>query len=158
MPDDPQPLADELGVEDLSRIVFGNRGRLFSAAGKSAPIAEFAGNFLVMHPPDKPFVDEGPAEEIVIHASDRGVMLDELGNEKKITGAKFRGNELYWLAEKKPGTTRCLVGFFDEEGKVHHIYMGEQPITTDIAFKLRNRTHDGELSIFEDLSTEPRKD
>jgi len=156
MSDEPESLADELGVEGLGRVVFGNRGRLFSAAGRKAPIAEFAGDFLIMHPADKPFTEQGGSEDIKQPVSDRGVLIDELGNEKRVSAAKFHGQTLYWLAEQKPGSSRNYVCWFDEDGKVRKIYMGESAITVDIAFKLRNRTHDGELSIFEDLSKEPR--
>jgi len=158
MSDESESLADELGVEDLRRVVFGNRGRLFSAAGRGAPIVEFAGDFLIMHPPDKPFAEQGTSEEIEQHVSERGVLIDELGNEKKVSAAKFHGQTLFWLAEQWPGSSRNYVCWFDEDGKPQKIYMGEQAITVDVAFKLRNRTHDGELSIFEDLSKEPRPD
>jgi hypothetical protein len=158
MSDEPENLADELGVEGLGRVVFGNRGRLFSAAGRKAPIAEFAGDFLIMHPPDKPFAEQGASEVIEQPVSERGVLIDELGNEKKLPTAKFHGQPLFWFHEKKPGSSRNYVCWFDEDGKAQKIYMGESAITVDVAFKLRNRTHDGELSIFEDLSKEPRAD
>lgn len=158
MSDEPESLADELGVEDLRKIIFGNRGRMFSAAGKDAPIAEFAGNFLIMHPPDKPFAEQDASETVEQHVSERGVLVDELGSEKTVPAAKFHGKPLFWLAEQRPKTSRNYVGWFDDDGNAKKIYMGEQAITVDIAFKLRNRTHDGELSIFEDLSTEPRKE
>ncbi len=158
MSDEPESFADELGVKDLRTLIYGKRGKLFSAAGKDAPIAEFDGNFLVMHPADKPFIEDGQAEDIVLQVNDRGVLVDELGSEKKVPAAKFHGKPLFWLAEKKPGTSRNYVVWFDDDGKAQKIYMGEQGITVDVAFKLRNRTHDGELSIFDDLSKEPRTD
>ncbi|MBI4534009.1 MAG: hypothetical protein HY711_08670 [Candidatus Melainabacteria bacterium] len=154
MTDEPKPLAEELGVKDLRELIFGKKGRLFSAAGKLSPIAEFTEQHVVLHPPDKPLKDEGPAEDIVLHVSERGVLLDDLGAEKTIAGAKFRGQKVYWLAEQQPGTTRHYAGWFDQSGKPHLLYTKGEPLTTDMAYRYRNRTHDGELSIFEDLTTD----
>jgi hypothetical protein len=42
-----------------------------------------------------------------------------------------------------------------QEGELQKLYFEGEPVTTDIIFKLRNKTHDGELSIYSDLSTEP---
>ncbi|HMO22000.1 MAG TPA: hypothetical protein PKC98_13670, partial [Candidatus Melainabacteria bacterium] len=51
-------LVDELGIVDLDIPVYGGRGRVFSAAGRNAPVAEFTEDFLVLHPPQRPFEDE----------------------------------------------------------------------------------------------------
>jgi hypothetical protein len=149
-------LVDELGIEDLADPLAGGRGRLFSAAGRLSPVAEFTERFLVMHPPQLPFqeFDQGPAEDIVFHCDEMGILLDELGRQKRIAGAKFRGKSLYWLAERKPGTTKHYAGWFDESGKPHLLFVNDEPITTDIVFRLRNKTHDGELSIFPDLASD----
>src|SRR3990167_7684466 len=119
MTDEAKPLAEELGVKDLRELIFGSKGRLFSAAGKLSPIAEFTDGFVVLHPPDKPLDQQGPAEEIALHASDRGVLLDDLGNEKAVAGAKFRGQKIFWLDEQQRGTTRHYAGWFDESGSPH---------------------------------------
>jgi len=157
------PLAEELGIEDISCPVFGGRGRLFSAAGPSSPIAEFTQDFLVLHPPQKPFEEDGPAEEIAIRCNEQGVLLDELGQPKQIVGAKFHGRSLWFSGEQKEGTLRHYVIWFDKLNAPHKLYAlrprsdgtsGLEALTSDTIFKLRNRTHDGELSVFPDLQTD----
>lgn len=152
--DQDLPLVDELGVEDLRELIFGKRGRLFSAAGRQAPVAEFTDDFLVLHPPQKPFAESGATEDIVSHVDDRGVLLNEVGAPRKIAGAKFKGRELWWLGERMPGTLRHYVGWFDDAGKSHKLYINGEAITTEVAYRMRNRTHDGELSIFPDITTD----
>lgn len=149
-----QTLADELGIVDLSEPVFGGRGRLFSAAGRDTPVAEFTQDFLVLHPPQKPFDEGGEVEVITSHNDQRGVLLDELGREKRIPGAKYKGNQIYWMAAHKEGTLKHIPGWFDEANKVHRLYSNNQVLTVDDVFKLRNRTHDGELSIYPDLHSD----
>ncbi|MDR3617689.1 MAG: hypothetical protein P4L53_29310 [Candidatus Obscuribacterales bacterium] len=153
-PTRPVNFADELGVIDITEPVFGGRGRLFSVAGRNAPIAEFTNDFLVLHPPQKPFNEDGPAEVITSHQDNRGVLLDELGREKTIPGARFKGQQLYWLAEHKPGTLKHIAGWIDERNKAHRLFSEGEVMLVDDVFKLRNRTHDGELSIYPHLSTE----
>src|ERR1700738_1990933 len=82
----PLPLVDELGVEDLQDPIFGGRGRLFSTAGRDSPVAEFTKDFLVLHPPQLPFEEsgQGESEDIVINVDESGILLDELGRQKKI--------------------------------------------------------------------------
>jgi hypothetical protein len=153
-PNKPVNFADELGIIDISEPVFGGRGRLFSAAGRNAPVAEFTSDFLVLHPPQKPFNEDGPAEVITSHQDNRGVLLDELGREKTIPGARFRGQQLYWLAECKPDTLKHIAGWVDEQNRAHRLFSEDEVMLVDDVFKLRNRTHDGELSIYPHLSTE----
>ena len=148
------PLVDELGVQDLRELIFGNRGRLFSAAGREAPVAEFTEEFVILHPPQKPFEEIGSSEDIVIHVDDRGVLLNEIGQPRKISGAKFGGAELWWLGERAPGSIKHYAGWFDESGNVHRLLVNGEPITTEAVYRMRNRTHDGELSIFPDVSTD----
>ncbi len=152
--DGPQTLAEELGIEDLSDPIFGGRGRIFSAAGKFSPVAEFTDDFLIMHPPQMPFDDSGESEDFVVNVDDSGILLDELNRQKKIAGARFKGHELYWLGEQKPGTLKHFAGWFDKHDIAHLLYVNGEPITTDIIFKLRNKTHDGEISIFPDLESD----
>src|SRR5262249_26976911 len=92
-------LAEELGIETIHVPIFGGRGRLFSAAGKHSPVAEFNKEFLVLHPPHKPFTEIGESEDIVINVDKRGVLQDELGRPKVISGAKYKGNQLWFLGE-----------------------------------------------------------
>lgn len=152
--DENVSLVDELGVQDLRELIFGNRGRLFSAAGREAPVAEFTEEFLVLHPPQKPFEEIGKSEDIGIKTDERGVLLNEINQPRKIAGAKFGGAELWWLGERAPDTIKHYAGWFDESGKVHKLFVNGDPITTEVVYRMRNRTHDGELSIFPDVTTE----
>jgi hypothetical protein len=146
--------AEELGIDNISEPIFGGRGRLFSAAGKDAPVAEFTDDFLIMHPPQRPFDDFGPSEDFFNQVDDSGILLDELNRQKKISGARFKGHELYWLGEQKPGTSKHYAGWFDKHDIAHMLYVNGEPITTEIVFKLRNKTHNGEISIFPDLESD----
>lgn len=152
--EDAIPLVDELGVVDLRELVFGKRGKLFSAAGRFSPVAEFTDDSVLLHPPDKPLEENGPVENIAIQMSERGVLLDELGAEKKIPGATFQGNPLWILAEQKPDTDKYCIGWFDESNTPHKLYLEGEELTTEFVYKLRNRTHDGELSCFDDISSD----
>ncbi len=156
---DNMPLVDELGIHDLTDPIAGGRGRLFAAAGRDSPIAEFTEEALVLYPPQKPFVDPqaeqpGSSEFITRHCDETGILLDEIGNRKKIPGAKFNGNQIYWLMLQKPGTLKHLVGWFDAQGNCHLLYQDGRLIISDEAYKLRNKTHDGELNIFTDLTSD----
>ncbi len=148
--------ADELGVKDLRQPLRDSRGKIFSAAGRNAPVAEFTSEFLVLHPPDKPFqdADEGPAEEIVVMMDETGVLVDSFGVRKNIPGAKFEGRQLFCFWEQKPGTYKHYAVFFDEEGNHHYLTVEGERITVDIVYKLRNMTHDGELTRFKELTPE----
>jgi len=148
--------AEELGIEDLSEPIFGARGRFFSAAGKDSPIAEFTSDFLVLHPPQKPFDEtyEGPSEDIVIRMDDTGVLLNEIGERKKVVGARYRGRDLYYFWQQKPGTLKHFVVWFDDEGHHHFLSIGGERVVTSAAYQLRNMTHDGELTKFSELESE----
>ncbi|HEY9679942.1 MAG TPA: hypothetical protein V6C76_18210 [Drouetiella sp.] len=148
--------AEELGIEELSDPIFGGRGRLFSAAGKHSPVAEFTEDFLIMHPPQLPFDegDSGRAEDFITNIDEYGILLDELFRQKKIAGARFKGKDLFWLGEQKPGTLKHYAGWFDKQMIPHLLFVNGEPITTDVVFKLRNKTHDGEISIFPDLESD----
>lgn len=148
------PLADELGIQDINDPIFGGRGRLFSAAGRQSPIAEFTSQFLIMHPPQKPFTEQGPSEDIVIRIDKRGILLDELGRPKHIPGAKFNGNQLWFMGERKRGTLRHFAAWFDSEGNAHRLFVNNEALTTEIIYRLRNKTHDGEISIFPDIKSD----
>ncbi|HEY9714098.1 MAG TPA: hypothetical protein V6C72_11545 [Chroococcales cyanobacterium] len=153
----PLPLVDELGIIDLDEPIVGGRGRLFSAAGRQSPVAEFNSGFLILHPPQNPFEEEGEVEDIRYNTNERGILLDEFNNPKKIPGAKYKGNELWWLGKQSPGTTKHYAGWFDEDDVAHLLYFSGQPLTTDLIFRLRNKTHDGEISIFPDLDSDDKE-
>ena len=96
-----QALVDELKVKGLRQGIIAKHGRFLSAAGRQSPVAEFGDSYLVMHPPQKPFFEEGPTEEIEIHTDERGILLDEQGKVKKIAGAKFKGQEVLLAGRAK---------------------------------------------------------
>ena len=152
--DDDIPLVDELGVKDIRRVLFGGHGRLFSAAGRESPIVEVDDDFLIMHPAGKPFDSEGKSEDIKLQVSKRGVLLDELDREKSVPGAKYKGHSLWCLGERKPGTSKFFVAWFDESGKPHLLTFKGEKMTADHAFRLRNKTHDGELTINEEVGSD----
>ena len=148
----PLSLAEELGVVDLSEPIFGARGRLFSAAGPQSPIAEFTREFVILHPPQKPFEEDSVSEDIVLNVDSDGVILDEFGAKKSIPGARYKGHQLFWLGKQMPGTTKHFAGWFDAHRHAHLLYINGHPVTTDIVFELRNRrTHDGEISVIANL-------
>lgn len=148
-----QSFIDELGVRDLKRPLRDSRGRQFSAAGRSTPVAEFTDDFLVLHPPQMPFqdADEGPAEEIVLMMDETGVLVNELNERKRISGAKYNGHALFYFWEQKPGTLKHYAVFFDENQQHHYLTVEGERVTTDVVYKLRNMTHDGELTRFKEL-------
>jgi hypothetical protein len=153
-PNRPVPLVDELGVDDLCDVLFAERGRIFSAAGREAPIAEFNSSGVLLRPPQLPFSDERPREEIVYRMDHRGVLLNELGEPRKIVGAKYRGNAIYTLGETKPGTVKHYAAWFDNEERAHKLYVHGEALTADMIFRIRNRTHDGEIAVFSEITTD----
>jgi hypothetical protein len=147
-------LADELGIEDLMDVLFADRGKIFSAAGREAPIAEFADDGVMLRPPDKPYIDAPPGEVIVYHKDDAGILLNEFGERRKIVGAKYQGRPIYVIAEQKPGTVKHFAAWFDENMQPHKFYVQGDALTSDMIFRIRNRTHDGEISIFPEITTD----
>lgn len=156
MSSDAVSLVDELGVTDLRDPVTGGRGRIFISAGRQSPVAEFTDEFVVLHPPQKPFqdADSGPAEEIVLQMDRSGVLVDEFGQRRKISGARFFGREIFFFWEQRPGTLKHYAVFFDDLGKHHYLTINGERVTTDVVYKLRNMTHDGELTKFAELDGE----
>lgn len=147
---------DELDVRDLKKTLRDSRGKTFSSAGRNAPVAEFTDEFLVLHPPQLPFqdADEGPAEEIVLMMDDSGVIIDVWGERKKVPGAKFNGRSVFYFWEQKPGTLKHYAIFFDDENNHHFLTVDGERITVDVIYKLRNMTHDGELTRFRELTSD----
>lgn len=155
--DPPQTLAEELGIGDSLDPVFSSRGRLFSTAGPESPVAEFTEEHLILYPPQKPMVEDTFAEEISIHANREGVLLNELGEPRKIPKTYFRGHELVCLIERSPVSGKYLVAWFDEKSTPHRLFFQGVELSIPVAFRLRNATHDGELSIFPDLTTDEKR-
>jgi hypothetical protein len=152
--DDEPSLVDELGVEDLTDILFGNRGRIFSAAGRNSPVAELGPEGVLLRPAQKPYMEEDAGEVIVFRVNEKGILLNELGEQRKIVGAKFKGNAIYTLGETKPGTVKHYAAWFDESGQPHKLLVQGEPLTTDMIYRIRNRTHDGEISSFPEVQSE----
>lgn len=154
--DGPLSLADELGVHELGEIVFIDNGRLFSAAGRTAPIVELTEDEnLLMRPAEKPLSDDIGTESIEIRIDDRGILLNELGERRKFAGVKFKGRSLFYMGETIPETFKHYVGFFDTTGNLCKLYLQGRPVTSEIIYKLRVRTHDGEIGVFPELSDDP---
>lgn len=147
-------LADELGIEDLMDVLFADRGKIFSAAGRDSPIAEFEEDGVTLRPPDKPYMDVPPGEVIVYHHDESGILLNEVGERRKIVGAKYRGMPIYVIAEQKPGTLKHFAAWFDTTMQPHKFYVQGEPLTSDMIFRIRNRTHDGEISIFPEITSD----
>jgi hypothetical protein len=152
-----QSLVDDLGVSGLRDLLFGKHGKLFSAAGRLYGVAEVENDGFVLHPPNKPLFGNQETEEIQIQVDEKGILLDELGVPKRIAGAKFNGDPVYVLGEKD-ASDKNLAGALMKDGKMQKLYLGAKLLNAAAAFKLRNKTHDGELSIFSDLSPTPKED
>lgn len=152
-----QSFAEELGVTDLGDPILASHGRIFSVAGPDHPVAEFTDEFLVMHPSDKPYQEEdkSPSEDIVFKMDSRGVILNEIGEPKKIPGAKFNGNELFVYWKLRPGSLFHYVVFFDQNNKPNFLIIKGHKLTTELVYKLRNMTHNGELTHYPDISFAP---
>jgi hypothetical protein len=140
------PLCDELGIEDLSDPVMGGRGRLFSAAGRESPIAELTEDFVLLYPPQNPFSEEEFDDSLTERVSARGVLLNAIGIEVLLPGARFRGFPIYCLAKRDSETGKRLVAYFDQLGDVCHLMCEGHLVTHNEALRLRNKTHNGELS------------
>lgn len=150
-------LADELGIEDIYQPLVGGHGKLFCAAGKDAPLVVFEEDFLVLHPPQKPLMDEAePVEEMVIQVNERGLLLNELGEVKKINSARYKGRPIFISGEQRDDTTKHFVVVEDYDGSLHFIFNDDldgERITADECYRFRNTTHDGELTKFGQLSS-----
>ncbi len=145
---DDESLADQLEVKGLWQRRAAFKGRLFDAAGRESPVAEFQKDSLILHPPNKPLFDEGAIEEITVHVNEQGILLDEFGAPKKIPAAKYHGKPIFCLGEHKPGTLKNLVVWFDDNGQVNKLFLDGEAVTADQVLRMRNRTHDGEISNF----------
>jgi hypothetical protein len=151
VPTHGMPLADELGVEDIYIPIMGKDGKIFCTAGRDAPIAEFEGDFLILHPPQMPLDVSDRGEAFTNVCDERGILLNELGEPKKIPAATYMGCPIYIIGEQRPGTLKNYVVVLTPEGTQHSIYYvdGERLTYTEI-YALRNKSADGELAIFDD--------
>lgn len=153
--DEIPSIIDELGVEDLHKTYVLMNGREFAAAGREIPVAEFDDFGLVMHHPDQPLSDETVPEIISSRCNEHGIVIDELGEKRKIMGARYHGREIYWHKDIVPNSTRHFIAWYDDEWKAHALYLEDVRLNVDIVLKLRGRTLNGELSIFPEIRTEP---
>jgi len=148
--------AEELGVVDLGDPILASHGRIFSVAGPDHPVAEFTDEFLVMHPADKPYQpeDKSPSEDIIFKMDERGVILNEIGEPKKIPGAKYNGYEIFVYYKLRPGSLFHYVVFFDGAQRPNFLTIKGHKLTTELVYKLRNMTHNGELNNYPDIKFE----
>lgn len=150
----PKSLREELNVEDLSRCLFFKDSKLFAAAGPGMPLLQVNvdGTFVSLNPdsPYRPEVDE----DVVISMDAQGRLLDPLGEVRKLTGMKYKGQALYYVNERHPENKQHLAAWFDSEGKAHFLYLGDTILSAAMILKIRNRTIDGELSKFDEIRSE----
>ncbi|MBY0547750.1 MAG: hypothetical protein K2W95_10680 [Candidatus Obscuribacterales bacterium] len=153
--DQEMSIIEKLGVEDLHKTYVLMNGREFAAAGKEIPVAEFDDFGLVMHNPDHPLSNESVPEIIATRHDEHGIVLDELGEKRKIIGARYHGREIYWHKDIVPETTRHFIAWYDDDWKAYGLYLEDVRLNVDIVLKLRARTLNGELAMFSELRTEP---
>ena len=148
----PESLVDELGIYDIYEPIADLNGKIFCTAGRDAPVAEFLDDYLIMHPPQLPFYETGPEEEFVLLVDDRGIVLNELGEAKRIPTAKYRGYPIYYFGEQKEGTLKHYAAVLADDQNLYFIFdeSGER-LTTDAIYKLRNKSVNGEISKFPGL-------
>jgi hypothetical protein len=150
---DTTSLIDELGIQDIYEPMAGLDGKMFCTAGRDTPVVEFAEEYLILHPPQLPFYEQGPEEEIVVNIDARGIVLDELGMPKKIPTAKYQGFPIYYFGEQKEGTLKHYAAVLTNDERLVFIFddKGDR-LTTDDVYKLRNKSVNGEISQFPGLS------
>lgn len=146
-------LIDELGIQDIYEPMADLDGKMFCTAGRDTPVAEFSEEYLILHPPQLPFYEQGPEEEIVVAVDERGIVLDELGMAKKIPTAKYQGFPIYYFGEQKVGTLKHYAAVLTTDDRLVFIFddKGDR-LTTDDVYKLRNKSVNGEISQFPGLS------
>ena len=154
-PKGPVGLAEELGIEDIYQPLVGGHGQLFCAAVPEVPLVVIKDDALVIHPPQLPLMAEDHVEEMKVQVSNRGILLDEFGKEKRVASAKYRGRPIFHWGECVPGTYRSYAIVEASDGAMHFIYdttTGEK-LPVDEVYRLRNRTHDGEIGKFPQLNS-----
>jgi hypothetical protein len=146
-------LADELGIEDIYDPMVGKNGKVFCTAGRNAPIAEFTDDCLILHPPQLPLDVSNAGEEFSMRIDARGILLDELGAPKKILAATFKGCPIYCHGEQEPATLKHYVVALAHDGSLHGLfYEHGGRLTTQDVYSMRNRSIDGDLSAFSEVS------
>lgn len=152
-PTDHSPIVDQLGIIDLNDIIIPTETALFAAAGRDAPVAEFAEDFLVMHPAHLPLAEDREYEVITEQVDERGILLDELGMPRKIGATKYRGLPLYVSGEQEEDSTRHIAVVLDQHDGTHFIYDEDgKRLNSDEIYKLRTKSVDGELSSVEGIT------
>lgn len=153
--DGPLPLKEELQIEDLSRCIYFKDSKLFAAAGPGLPLLQVNtdGTFVSLDP-ERPYTAEVHEEVVVAKADEYGRLLDPLGQIRKLVGMKYKGNQLYYVDKYHPDSGQELAAWFDENWQPHFLYLGDTVLSAFMVLKIRNRMVDGELSVFEELSSD----
>lgn len=153
-PEGPMSLQRELEVNDLGRVMFFKDNKIFSAVGPQLPIVQLdKDGAFVSHAPDQPY-REGVDEEMTVVQDRYGRLIDPLGEVRKLTGMKYNGRQLYYIAERHPENGQHLAAWFDDEWKPHKLYLGENLLSAYMVLKVRYRMIDGELSAFPEIHSE----
>lgn len=150
----PKSLKEELQIEDLSRCIFFKDSKIFAAAGPGLPLLQMNtdGTFVSLDP-DLPYRGEVD-EDVVVNSDEHGRLLDALGQLRKLTGMKYKGNPLYFVKQRHPENNQNLAAWFDENWKPHHLYLGETILSAAMVLRIRNRMVDGELSAFSEITSD----
>lgn len=153
--DGPIPLREELQIEDLSRCIYFKDSKLFAAAGPGLPLLQVNtdGTFVSLDP-ERPYNEVVHEEVFVARADEYGRLFDPLGQIRKLTGMKYKGNQLYYVDKYHPDNGQALAAWFDENWQPHYLYLGDTILSALMVLKIRNRMVDGELSVFEELSSD----
>lgn len=153
-PEGPMTLQRELEVNDLGRVMFFKDNKIFSAVGPQLPIVQLdKDGAFVSHAPDQPY-REGVDEELTVVKDSYGRLMDPLGEVRKLTGMKYNGRQLYYIADRHPENGQHLAAWFDDEWKAHRLYLGESLLSAYMVLKVRYRMIDGELSAFPEISSD----
>jgi hypothetical protein len=151
----PLPLKEELQIEDLSRCIYFKDSKLFAAAGPGLPLLQVNtdGTFVSLDP-ERPYTAEVHEEVVVAKADEHGRLLDPLGQIRKLVGMKYKGNQLYYVNKYHPDNGLELAAWFDDKWQAHYLYFGDTVLSASMVLKIRDRMVDGELSVFEELSSD----
>lgn len=153
-PEGPMSLQRELEVNDLGRVMFFKDNKIFSAVGPELPIVQLdKDGAFVSHAPDQPYRENVDEEMTVVHDK-YGRLIDPLGEVRKLTGMKYNGQQLYYIAERHPENGQHLAAWFDDQWKAHKLYLGESLLSAYMVLKVRYRMLDGELSSFPEISSD----
>jgi len=152
--DDEMPsLKDELHIEDLSRCIFFKDQKIFAAAGPDLPLLQMNddGTFISLNPA-LPYRQE-VHEEVVTQSDEYGRLYDALGQLRRLTGMKYKGRTLYFVTARHPENGQNLAAWFDDDMKPHCLFIGENVLSAIMVMRIRDRMIDGELSRFDEISS-----